>query len=122
MPDPFFGDRWDAPLIDEADQVPTPIGQSCFRCGELVAAGDRGLIRMVARELGGELQAAAEPVHAECDLIGVVGHLVGVCHCTGYDTSTRAAARLAWQRAGEQRGRALAIRANARQPSGGDRG
>jgi hypothetical protein len=36
-------------------------------------------------------------IHRECDLAGMVGHMVEVCSCTGYDTS-RASARIAAER------------------------
>lgn len=104
----FFGPRWDAPLLDDAEKVATPAGKPCMRCAEPIVEGERGLIRVAIRQVpGGAFEGSPEPIHAECDLIGVVGHTVGVCRCTGYDTSTRAAARLAWQRIGERRGRDL---------------
>lgn len=104
----YFGPRWDAPLLDSATHVPTPAGRRCLSCGEPVVEGDRGLIRVAVREVpGGKFEGAPEPIHAECDLLGVVGHSVGVCRCTGHDTTTRSAARLAWARVGEQRGRDL---------------
>jgi len=106
----FFGERWDAPMVDDAQQVPTPIGLACFNCTEPVVEGDRGLIRTVVRMVDGEPVGSAEPTHAECDLIGVMGHQMGVCSCTGYDTTTRAAAQVLWQRIGEERGRDLADR------------
>ena len=80
----FFGDRWDAPIVDDAEQVPTPAGQECYACGEQVAAGDRGLIRACARMVDGRPVAQALPVHTECDMLGVLGHQWGVCPCTGY--------------------------------------
>lgn len=101
----YFGPRWDAPLLDGAVQTATPVGKGCMLCAEPVADGDRGLIRVAVRKVpGGEFAGSPEPIHAECDLLGVVGHTVGVCRCTGYDTTSRAAARLAWQRIGERRG------------------
>lgn len=103
----FFGERWDAPIVDEATPTPTPVGKLCYQCSEPVENGDRGFIRTTVR-MGddGKLVGSAEPVHAECDMSGVIGHQVGVCHCTGYDGS-RATAKLVWQRAGEQCGRPL---------------
>ena len=103
----FFGQRWDAPIVDDARPTPTPVGQLCYDCCEPVQDGDRGFLRAVVR-IGDDGQpfGSAEPVHAECDLRGVLGHQVGVCHCTGYDAS-RVTAKLVWQRAGEQRGRPL---------------
>lgn len=91
----FFGERWDVPLLENATQVETPVGVDCLNCSEPVADGDRGLLR--GAFINGN--PCVVPIHAECDLIGVIGHLMGVCHCTGYDTSSREAARLAWERA-----------------------
>lgn len=104
----FFGSRWDAPLLDGAEQTQTPVGKPCMRCTEPIVEGDRGLIRVAVRQVpGGAFEGTSEPIHAECELIGVVGHTVGVCGCRGYDTATRAAARLTWERVGERRGRPL---------------
>lgn len=103
----FFGPRWDAPIVDDAQPTPTPVGKPCYHCGEPVQAGDRGFLRAVVRmDEHGQPYGSTEPTHAECDLRGTVGHQVGVCHCTGYDDS-RATAKLVWQRVGEQRGRPL---------------
>jgi hypothetical protein len=92
----FFGVRWDAPIVDDADQVPTPVGQMCYVCGQPIEAGDRGLIRACMRweehppDADGyttsPLPVAALPIHAECDMLGVLGHQFGVCRCTGWDT------------------------------------
>lgn len=106
----FFGPRWDAPMVDEAQQVPTPAGEICFNCGEAIADGDRGLIQTVVRLVDGLAQGSVEPTHAECNLIGVMGHDMGVCSCTGYDTRTRAAAQVLWDRIGQARGRDLGER------------
>lgn len=103
----FFGERWDAPAVDDATQVPTPVGQPCLaECGDVIAEGDRGFLRGVVRMVDGELVGSVEPVHAECDLRSVMGHQVGVCPCKGYGHD-RAAARLVWERVGEMRGRDL---------------
>jgi hypothetical protein len=93
----YFGEPWDAPLVDDATAVATPVGQVCYACGEQVAAGDRGLIRQVVRMMDGSPAGSVEPVHAECDLRAAMGHQVGVCPCTGYGHD-RVAGRLVWQR------------------------
>jgi hypothetical protein len=98
----FFGERWDAPIVDEAVQVPTPVGTECLGCGEPVVDGDRGFIRVVLLRSGSH----TAPVHAECDMLGVMGHQYGVCSCTGFGTG-RAAARELWRRVGDRRGRPL---------------
>jgi hypothetical protein len=103
----FFGARWDAPVVDDAEQVPTPVGERCYDCGEAVADGDRGFIRVcVSLDDDGRPVGSARPVHAECDLRGVLGHRYGLCHCNGY-SQDRDTARAVWQRAGEERGRPL---------------
>lgn len=103
----FFGERWDAPVVDDAIQVPTPVGEHCLHCVEPIEDGDCGFVQAMA-DLGpdGEMVERRCFTHAECDLRGVLGHQVGVCHCTGYDAS-RATAKLVWQRVSEQRGRPL---------------
>lgn len=111
----YFGPRWHAPILDDARHAPTPVGHPCLRCREPIADGDRGFVRAVWRRSGMPVDAATlanpedlppdgvasiEPIHAECEAIGVVGHQYGVCTCTGWDTSSRAAARELWQRLG----------------------
>jgi hypothetical protein len=107
----FFGRRWDAPIVDDARQVATPVGERCMDCGEVVVEGDRGFIRAaLCRDADRKWVATPRPVHAECDLRGVQGHILGLCRCTGYE-SDRATAVLVWDRVGQLRGRDLAIRA-----------
>jgi hypothetical protein len=77
---PFFGERWDAPAVEDAVQVPTPVGEVCQYCGEPIAAGDRGWVR-----------APQVWAHTECEMLGIVGHLYGVCSCSGFDESRAAA-------------------------------
>jgi len=38
----FFGERWDAPRVDDALQVGIPVGQQCPGCGELIEAATGG--------------------------------------------------------------------------------
>ena len=90
----FFGERWDAPIVDNATQVPTPVGEHCYDCAEPIADGDRGFVRPMV--LAANVVETGY-VHAECDLRGTCGHLVGLCRCTGY-ASDRATARLVWAR------------------------
>lgn len=95
----YFGEPWDAPAVDDATWVPTPSGQRCALCGEEVVSGDRGWIRGTAHYTpGGVLAAADAVVHAECELDGTLGHVIGVCSCTGHEPG-RQRARLVWERA-----------------------
>lgn len=90
----YFGPRWHAPALTGAVGVPTPVGRSCLWCGVPVAVGDRGWMRPLVQADG---TVAVGPSHAECELLSVAGHLVGVCPCTGWG-SGRAAALEAWRR------------------------
>ena len=93
----YFGPRWDAPMLDpeyNPIQLSTPVGAPCMRCREPIADGDRGLVYLFTRSLpGGESEPMIEAIHAECDLLGAVGHRLGVCSCTGFDTTDRETAR-----------------------------
>lgn len=96
----YFGPRWDAPLLDDPDdgspapiQVATPVGDPCYVCTGKIAEGERGLVRAGAK-VGdnGKPVAIKLFVHTECEMLGVIGHVYGVCTCSGWDTGTRAAA------------------------------
>lgn len=80
----FFGERWDAPAFDDAEEVPTPVGSSCLTCGEPILMGESG-ITMPAYLNGG---VSIEPMHIECHLrqmLGCVAHLEERCSCHGGD-------------------------------------
>ncbi len=82
----YFGDRWDAPQVDDATPVETPVGQNCLFCAEPVVAGDRGLIRAYVDVVDGEVVDGVAPVHMECDLrqaLGNVYHYSGQCRHVG---------------------------------------
>ena len=85
----FFGERWDAPILDHAVQVQTPVGTPCVQCGEPVADGDRGtLISTVRLDADSQYVPGLEPMHLECGVRAVVGsvkHLEGQCMCHGRD-------------------------------------
>lgn len=99
----YFGEPWGIFALhpdEAAKRVATPLGDSCLTCKEAIAEGDRGFIRTVAGPEGILTAYEVAPVHAECDALSVVGHLFGVCSCTGYDTASRSTARVLWQRIG----------------------
>jgi hypothetical protein len=103
-----FGPAWDAPDFDELPRWPDPDplyeGARCLRCDEGIMKGDQGFIQPyiggtdLTLAVGGGEGYILVPIHRECQLIGVLGHMVGVCHCTGYDTDTRASAMEAMRR------------------------
>ncbi|HET9144086.1 hypothetical protein [Actinophytocola sp.] len=95
----FFGEPWGAPFIADAEQVAAPVGKPCLECGELVAEGDQGLLVPHARagDDGRPLSTDA-PVHRECLVLGVFGHVAGTCFChQGLGTMReRGRATVAW--------------------------
>jgi hypothetical protein len=92
-----FGALWDAPICDDALLYPElPTHARCLRCHEQIAEGDQGFIRPYIGELDPEYLVDDDyltAVHRECDLTGIVGHMVGVCSCTGWDTEARETGR-----------------------------
>lgn len=89
----YFGDKWDAPITDDADEIPTPTQMTCMHCGENFVDGDQGTIN---------LSGWAE--HKECGLRSVwggIGHQVDhgrYCSGLGPDAglSKRISAILVW--------------------------
>lgn len=90
----YFGEKWDAPILDEALQVALPNGRTCMICEQAIVRGDRGFVRGSVLNYGEDTFY----VHRECELLGILGHDYGVCSCTGYDTSCRDAALELWRR------------------------
>jgi hypothetical protein len=89
-----FGEIWDAPICDATVEVDTPIGQRCLSCQEPVGEGDQGFIHPVIHADGSSEDL---PIHRECELLGVIGHSYGYCHCTNYQgNSRRIGALLLW--------------------------
>lgn len=89
----FFGERWDAPIMDGATWVVTPVGELCTYCAEPIEHGDRGFVRPVMLSAD---RTATGYTHAECELSGTAGHVAGFCRCSGYPDD-RATARLVWR-------------------------
>lgn len=87
----FFGMRWDAPMLDNAARVATPVGAVCLHCAEPIEDGDQGVMRPYLTETDGyAARGEWRPAHRECDLrsmVGSVAHLEGRCVCDGgHDT------------------------------------
>jgi hypothetical protein len=77
----YFGPPWDAPFIDDAEQVPTPVGQECLTCHESIVEGEQGVVMPLIYEADGAPAVRDAPEHRECMLLGVLGHLAGTCFC-----------------------------------------
>lgn len=78
----FFGEPWGARMLEDAEQVPAPLGELCGWCEEPIEADDRGVLRpFVEAERSG-----LRPLHRECDarsVIGGINHMRGDCTCCG---------------------------------------
>lgn len=84
----IFGEPWDAPMLDDRDGVlimKTPAGRRCYGCEEAIEPGERGLYRTILTMRGSEVGV----VHAECEMLTVMGHSVGVCSCSHGHLSRR---------------------------------
>jgi hypothetical protein len=71
----YFGERWDAPILDDAVEVEVPVGVPCMFCEEPFEEGDSGWV-----------YASGQPTHTECGLrsvLGGVNHQLGLCSCCG---------------------------------------
>ena len=40
----WFGEDWGAPVCEDGEHAPTPVGAKCGSCGELIEEGDRGFL------------------------------------------------------------------------------
>lgn len=78
----YFGDPWDAPVIDSGTPTETPVGQECCRCGRPVAEGDQGI---VVPHLADDGSSSPTPAHRGCFMADTMGHIFGLCRCTGWD-------------------------------------
>jgi hypothetical protein len=69
----FFGEPW-ARVEEDLTPAPTPVGQRCRWCKEVIVEGDQGIVG------NGFLH------HKDCYfrvLFGGVNHQIGRCHCCG---------------------------------------
>jgi hypothetical protein len=97
----YFGQRWDAPLLDgRIQQLDAPVGHACLWCHQPIMDTDRGLFRAAISDQPGQdgqpgTAGTVEPVHMECDLRAALGnltHLQGRCghigDCNDQETGT----------------------------------
>lgn len=72
----YFGRRYpNLPIYDEAQEVPTPVGEPCIWCQEPIEDGDDG-----------QLYNTGLVTHVECllrQVVGGVNHQLGRCSCCG---------------------------------------
>jgi hypothetical protein len=75
--------------------VVNTVTDACIQCDEEIADEDLSAPTVVIDADG---VSSLRWLHAACQLLGTVGHEYGVCSCTGYDTSSWAAAQELWKR------------------------
>lgn len=66
----WFGRSWGAPVNEDGEQVPVPVGSACFRCGRLVDEDDQGVELPYAPPSG---PLTLEPWHRACFLASLLG-------------------------------------------------
>lgn len=96
MANPYFGEPWDAPAIDDNVQAPTPVGEPCTYCSDKVVEGDQGFLVSAVdlAEDGKTTVASIRPIHRECTIASVIGCGVacveGRCDCRSGGSARRA--------------------------------
>lgn len=87
----FFGERWDAPIVDPpSQQISTPVGEPCMWCEEPIQDGDRGVVMPCVEMVDDAPVARIRPAHMECNLrnsVGGIAHLEKRCRCYGGDAT-----------------------------------
>jgi hypothetical protein len=78
----FFGERWNVPIVDHAQHAPTQSACLAISVNVPIRRGDQGFIRPLITEHG---PAGNLPVHRGCDMAVTIGHLFGICSCTGWE-------------------------------------
>lgn len=78
---PLFGDWGASPRASDPDVVilGTPVGVPCLLCDVPIRPGDVGEYMPNWRDV-----VTVDPVHRECLLLHVVGHLYGICSCSDH--------------------------------------
>jgi len=76
----WFGHRYLAPIYEDTEKVPVPLGNPCTHCTEEILAGDDGFIIDAVLADG----AHDAPFHRACWLRGIFGsvaHIERQCSC-----------------------------------------
>jgi hypothetical protein len=64
----WFGPSWGAPVNEDCQEAPVPIGTPCMQCGHAIAEGDQGVLMRNGRS--GPREGAW---HRACVLVHVLG-------------------------------------------------
>lgn len=76
----WFGESWGAPACEPETHAPTPVGDSCLDCRELILSHHQGFI-MPNVELSGLVRLA--PHHLDCHMAKILAHGPECPHCRG---------------------------------------
>jgi hypothetical protein len=89
----WWGDPWPseelrAPIcMDDAERVPTPVGEPCLWCSELIVEGDRGEVMPYVKLNDDAAPSIVDAyMHVECVFrqgVGGPAHVQGTCTCQG---------------------------------------
>jgi len=83
----WFGESWGAACCEEDEHVPTPVGESCARCKEMIRDGDQGIVSGLIL-LDGRMDVIA--YHLDCYLKGILPHGPECPHCRGVEPRSHA--------------------------------
>lgn len=87
----YFGAFWNVPATELLDRLPTPVGDKCIDCQEIIGVADQGYIVpcVLRQDEVGRWVTEFLPIHRECQLLATVGHTFGYCNCNNYQGLTR---------------------------------
>jgi hypothetical protein len=63
----WFGPSWNSPVCEEGEHVPTPVGEPCGYCHDLITEGQQGLV------LHSSFGSGDWPIHLNCFGLTVLG-------------------------------------------------
>lgn len=72
----YFGEPYDAPVYEDAERAPVPVGRICAECEEPITETDRGFLipHLPSLDIGGGVAAIGElPWHRRCFLRNIGG-------------------------------------------------
>lgn len=71
----WFGESWNAPVNDEVDQAPTPVGSVCEGCSFEIAEDDRGVLIPEFHPGAAYGMGTADelPYHLRCMMAAILG-------------------------------------------------
>ena len=84
----WFGKSWGAPCCEPEEHFATPVREPCLYCGELILAGDQGLLMPIVNP--DERSARVAAAHLDCYLKRILPHGPDCPHCRGKERDEHA--------------------------------